>query len=65
MSLPSIEKLLPSVFLIYITLPFLVTSNPVRPLARPLAKSLATPEVLRVESLVVSSVTVTPSTVTV
>ena len=63
MSVPSIAKLLPSFFFICITLPLLAIVNPDNPLDNPLAKSVATPSVLRVESLVVSSVTVTPSTV--
>ena len=46
------------------TLPLLAIVNPVSPELRPDCKSLATCSVLRVESLDVSSVTVTPSTVT-
>ena len=64
MSVPSIAKLLPSFFLICITLPLLAMVKPDNPELRPDCKSAATCDVLRDESLVVSSVTVTPSTVT-
>ena len=64
MSLPSIEKLLPSFFLICKTLPFCAIVKPVNPEFNPFLRSVATCSVLSSESLEVSSVTVTPSTVT-